>query len=101
MSCSLLTKNSFQGAQEMQLWLAEKLVARGRNLAALYKEMNVDRFLIRIPGTWQGIQAVKQLESEGIPCHVTLIYRCPLPFTALPSCQSCHPCRDRNPMSLT
>lgn len=50
-------------------------MARARNLAEHYKDMRVDRYLLRIPGTWQGIQAVKQLEADGIPTHVTLIYR--------------------------
>ena len=58
-----------------QIMCTETLVARAQNLAAQYKEMKVDRFLVRIPGTWEGIQAVKQLEAEGIPTHVTLIYR--------------------------
>jgi len=50
------------------------LVSRGQNIAEHYKEMKIDRFLLRIPGTWEGIQAVKKLEAEGIPCHVTLVY---------------------------
>lgn len=58
---------------------AGKLVSRARNLAAHYKEMKIERFLVRIPGTWEGIQAVKQLEADGIPTHVTLIYRCVAP----------------------
>ena len=31
--------------------------------------------LIRLPATWEGIQADKQLEHEGIATHVVLIYR--------------------------
>ena len=61
--------------QRQGVGCAEKLVARARNIAAHYKEMKVDRYLVRIPGTWEGIQAVKQLEDEGIPTHVILIYR--------------------------
>jgi transaldolase len=33
-----------------------------------------NRILIKIVGTWEGIQAVKQLESEGISCNCTLIF---------------------------
>ena len=33
-----------------------------------------NRILIKIAGTWEGIQAVKQLESEGISCNCTLIF---------------------------
>ncbi len=54
-------------------------MARAQNIANHYEEMKLDRYLVRIPGTWDGIQAVKQLENEGIPCHVTLIYRSTLP----------------------
>lgn len=53
------------------------MVARAHTLIENYKENGVksDRILIRLPATWQGIQAAKQLESEGIAAHVTLIYR--------------------------
>jgi transaldolase len=52
----------------------DALVSRGRNIAEHYKEMKIDRYLLRIPGTWEGIQAVKKLEADGIHCHVTLVY---------------------------
>ena len=56
---------------------ADKMLARAHALIANYKENGVksDRILIRLPATWQGIQAAKQLEKEGIASHVTLIYR--------------------------
>ena len=53
----------------------EQIVSRAKNIKAHYDDMGVDRFLVRIPGSWEGIQAVKQLEADGIPCHVTLVYR--------------------------
>lgn len=59
----------------LSVFSADQIVNRGRNIKAHYDEMNVDRYLLRIPGSWEGIQAVKQLEAEGIPCHVTLVYR--------------------------
>lgn len=31
--------------------------------------------LIRIPATWEGIQAAEQLEKMGIACHMILVYR--------------------------
>ena len=34
-----------------------------------------DRVLIRIPATWEGIQAAEQLEKMGIACHMILVYR--------------------------
>ena len=53
-------------------------MARGRNLVALFKEAEVpaDKYLLRIPATWQGIQAAKVLEGEGAATHLILIYRC-------------------------
>lgn len=56
---------------------AAKLVARGRQLVAMYEEVGVgkDRVLLRMPATWAAIQAGKQLEVEGIACHLVLVYR--------------------------
>ena len=33
-----------------------------------------NRILIKIAGTWEGIQAVKKLEADGISCNCTLIF---------------------------
>lgn len=43
-------------------------VAKARHLIELYKERGVDkdRVLIKIASTWEGIQAARQLEQEGI-----------------------------------
>jgi transaldolase len=43
----------------------------------MYEEVGVprSRVLLRIPATWEGIQAAKQLESEGITTHLVLVYR--------------------------
>ena len=53
------------------------MLSRAHSLIENYKENGIssDRILIRLPATWQGIQAAKQLEQEGIAAHVTLIYR--------------------------
>ncbi len=32
------------------------------------------RILIKIASTWEGIQAAKVLEAEGIPCNLTLLF---------------------------
>lgn len=52
------------------------LIARGRGLIALYAEMGVpkERVILRIPATWQGIQAAHALEAEGIATQVVLVY---------------------------
>jgi len=42
----------------------------------LYKNEGIDtsRVLIKIAATWEGIQATKILESQGIKCNVTLMF---------------------------
>jgi transaldolase len=45
-------------------------------LIRLYKDANIhsDRILIKIASTWEGIQAAKILEAEGIHCNLTLLF---------------------------
>lgn len=54
----------------------EATIAKARRLIELYKEAGVDksRILIKIAATWEGIQAAKVLEQEGITCNLTLIF---------------------------
>lgn len=49
---------------------------RARKLIGLYAEAGVDheRILIKIASTWEGIQAARQLEREGIHCNCTLLF---------------------------
>lgn len=49
---------------------------KARQLVALYKQNGVatDRILIKIASTWEGIQAAKVLEQEGIQCNLTLLF---------------------------
>jgi transaldolase len=49
---------------------------QARNLIALYKEAGVskDRVLIKIASTWEGIQAARALEKEGINTNLTLLF---------------------------
>ena len=63
---------------------AEAIVARGRNLMALFEELGVpqDKYLLRIPATWEGIQAAKTLEAEGAATHIIMVYRCCLQLAA-------------------
>lgn len=53
-----------------------KLVARGHQLLSLFKDIGVskDRILLRMPATWEAIQAAKQLEAEGVACHLIDVY---------------------------
>lgn len=54
----------------------EATVARARKLIKLYEENGIskDRVLIKIASTWEGIQAAKTLEQEGINCNLTLLF---------------------------
>ena len=49
------------------------LVAKGKALAAEYASLGVkpDKFLLRLPATWAGIQAAGALEKAGFRTHVT------------------------------
>lgn len=54
----------------------EAMVAKARTLIALYAANGVgkDRVLIKLASTWEGIQAAKVLEAEGIHCNMTLLF---------------------------
>jgi transaldolase len=57
----------------------EKTVAKGRQLIALYQAAGIpkERVLIKIASTWEGIQAARILEQEGIRCNMTLLFCLP------------------------
>ena len=54
------------------------IVTRAQHLMTLYDELGIkrDRVIVRIPATWEGIQAAGQLEKQGINTHLILVYRC-------------------------
>jgi len=54
----------------------ESCIKKARDIIALYKEAGIDkeRILIKIASTWEGIQAAKVLEKEGIHCNLTLLF---------------------------
>jgi transaldolase len=52
-------------------------VARARRLIALYRANGIDtgrRVLIKIAATYEGIEAARQLEAEGIHTNLTLLF---------------------------
>ncbi len=51
-------------------------VARARRLIGLYQAAGVprERVLIKVAATWEGIQAARALEAEGIHCNLTLLF---------------------------
>jgi transaldolase len=48
----------------------------GRSLIKLYEDAGIprERVLIKLASTWEGAQASKQLEKEGIHCNMTLMF---------------------------
>lgn len=50
----------------------DAIIARTRALKAMYDEVKVpaSKVLYAIPCTWEGIQAAKKLEADGIQCHM-------------------------------
>ena len=54
----------------------EATINKAKHLIALYESHGIDRkrILIKLAGTWEGIQAAKVLEAEGIHCNMTLLF---------------------------
>jgi transaldolase len=51
-------------------------IARAHHLMSLYERAGIarERVLIKVASTWEGIQAAKALEHEGIHCNLTLLF---------------------------
>ncbi|WP_296045485.1 transaldolase [uncultured Alteromonas sp.] len=51
-------------------------VEKANHLLALYRDQGIDtsRVLIKIAATWEGIQAARILEEQGIKTNVTLVF---------------------------
>lgn len=51
-------------------------VRKAKHLISLYEANGIDRkrVLIKLAGTWEGIQAAKELEISGIHCNMTLLF---------------------------
>ena len=54
----------------------DETIKIARKIIRLYQKNGIpkERILIKIASTWQGIQAAKELEKEGIKCNMTLIF---------------------------
>jgi transaldolase len=54
----------------------EATIKKARQIIQLYKDAGIssERILLKIASTWEGIQAAKQLESEGLHCNLTLLF---------------------------
>lgn len=55
---------------------SDAIVDAARRIVGLYNEAGVDndRILIKTAATWQGIEAARRLEREGIQCNLTLLF---------------------------
>ncbi|WP_379653706.1 transaldolase [Pseudoxanthomonas sp. UC19_8] len=51
-------------------------VAKAKKFIAMYADNGVpkDRVLIKLASTWEGVEACRQLQAEGIDCNCTLIF---------------------------
>lgn len=54
-------------------------IERAQQIIEMYDAAGVDRerVLIKLASTWEGIQAAKALEAEGIHCNMTLLFCLP------------------------
>lgn len=54
----------------------KKSIEKAHEYIALYKAAGIEkeRVLIKLASTWEGIEAAKQLEKEGIHCNMTLMF---------------------------
>jgi transaldolase len=54
----------------------EESINRAREYIALYEEAGIkrERILVKLASTWEGIEAARVLEKEGIHCNMTLMF---------------------------
>jgi len=54
----------------------EGTIKKAKELLRLYAAAGIskDRILIKIASTWEGIEAARKLEEEGIHCNLTLLF---------------------------
>ncbi|MFC4278443.1 transaldolase [Achromobacter aloeverae] len=56
-----------------------RTVERARGLIALYEAAGIprERVLVKIASTWEGIQAARVMQEEGVNCNMTLLFSLP------------------------
>jgi transaldolase len=54
----------------------EATINRAHRIIEMYKKAGIgkERILVKIASTWEGIQACKELQKEGISCNMTLLF---------------------------
>ncbi|MCB1180418.1 MAG: transaldolase [Chlamydiia bacterium] len=62
----------------------EGSIQRATTLIDLYEAAGVDRsrILIKLASTWEGVEAARHLEKEGIHCNMTLMFSLPQAIAA-------------------
>lgn len=57
----------------------EGSIRKAKSLIELYKAEGIprERVLIKLASTWEGAQAARELEKEGIHCNMTLLFSLP------------------------
>ncbi len=67
----------------------DRTVEKARAIIRAYDERGIsrDRVLIKIASTWEGIQAARVLQREGVDCNLTLLFSWSRPWPArMPAC---------------
>ncbi|KAK6540846.1 sedoheptulose-7-phosphate:D-glyceraldehyde-3- phosphate transaldolase, variant 2 [Orbilia ellipsospora] len=59
-------------------------INKALHIIELYDSIGIskDRILIKIASTWEGIQAAKELQKQGINCNLTLLFSLPQAIAA-------------------
>jgi transaldolase len=54
----------------------QALIAEGRQFISLYEKMGYsrERILVKLASTWEGVEAARVLQKEGINCNMTLLF---------------------------
>ncbi|RTE64377.1 transaldolase [Amphritea opalescens] len=77
--CEILTLIPGRISTEVDARLSfdtQATIDKAKKLIGLYNEAGIsnERVLIKIASTWEGIEAARQLEKEGINCNLTLLF---------------------------
>jgi transaldolase len=77
--CEILKHITGQVSTEVDARLsfdAEANIDRARRIIGMYEDAGIgkDRVLIKLASTWEGLQAARVLEAEGIRCNMTLLF---------------------------
>ena len=83
-SCALIPGRVSTEVDARLSFDTEATVTRARRIIDLYQGegVHVDRVLIKIASTWEGIQAAARLERDGIHTNLTCCSRLPRPWPA-------------------